>query len=372
MAGRAVPIARRMLFSDRRRAVLAVGGIASGLLLVLLLSGIFSGFRAQASEYIDRSPAQLFVSQEGVRTMHMSISALPPGTAERIAATPGVAWAEPLRYTGALINAGDTKIMTYVIGYEPGMRTTGPTTIVRGAPPGPGEVAVDESAASVLDVDTGSTVGLLGTTLRVSAITHGGAMAMNTTVFLSSAEFVRLSSPTVSFYLVGAVPDVAVEELALQLAVAAPGTMVQTKAEFALQEAEVIDDTFTDMTRVMVGIGFVVAMALIGLTLTTITLSNTRTYGVIKALGGTTRTVVNVVITQALWAVTTATVVAIVTATVLANFISSHAQSLQIVLEPHTIARTTVYALVVALPAAALPIRRVLRIEPAEVFRARN
>lgn len=40
---RAVPIGRRNLFSDRRRAILGVAGVGVALLLVLALDGIFAG-----------------------------------------------------------------------------------------------------------------------------------------------------------------------------------------------------------------------------------------------------------------------------------------------------------------------------------------
>jgi putative ABC transport system permease protein len=78
-AGR-VPLARRNLFQERRRALLAVAGVAMALLLVLVLQGIFDGAMRQVTAYIRTSEADLFVSQQGVRTMHMSASALPPGS----------------------------------------------------------------------------------------------------------------------------------------------------------------------------------------------------------------------------------------------------------------------------------------------------
>ncbi len=370
--GRVVPLARHSLFHDRRRALLAVGGIAAGLLLVLLLSGIFSGFRRQASEYVDRSPAALFVSQAGVKTMHMSVSSLPDGTVDRVRSVPGVAWAEPLRYTGALVHGNGAKAMSYVIAWGEDQRVAGPRELVRGRRPGAGEVVLDEAAAATFRVDVGGTVDAFGTSLRVAGVSRGGTMAMNTTVFVGVDEFVRLTTGTVNFVLVGLASGVDPAVVTPAVAAAAPGTTVQTREAFAQQEAEVIDDTFTDMTRVMVGIGFVVAMALIALTLTTVTMSNLREFGVVKALGGSRRAVLGVVVGQALWAVAAASVVAVALAVALAAAISARAASLQVVLEPASVARTLLYALVVSLPAAALPMRRVLRVEPAEVFRTRT
>ena len=80
-----VPVGRRFLFAEPRRAALTVLGVAASLLLVLLLGGIFAGAIERVTFYIRTSPASVFVSQEGVKTMHMSASALPaaswPGSA---------------------------------------------------------------------------------------------------------------------------------------------------------------------------------------------------------------------------------------------------------------------------------------------------
>jgi hypothetical protein len=74
--GGGVPLARRNLFENRRRVLLSTGGVAVALLLVLVLGGILAGAMRQLTGYIDRSGADLIVSQLGVRTMHMSASVL--------------------------------------------------------------------------------------------------------------------------------------------------------------------------------------------------------------------------------------------------------------------------------------------------------
>jgi hypothetical protein len=76
--GRGVPLARRNLLQDRRRVLLSTGGVAAALLLVLVLGGIFAGAMRQLTGYVDRSGADLVVSQAGVTTMHMGASVLRP------------------------------------------------------------------------------------------------------------------------------------------------------------------------------------------------------------------------------------------------------------------------------------------------------
>ena len=106
------PVGRRVLFADRRRGALTVAGVAAALLLVLVLDAVFAGALARVTYYIRTSPADVFVSQAGVRTMHMSASALPPDTANRAAAVPGVAWVAPIGYTSGAVGGPTGRQLT--------------------------------------------------------------------------------------------------------------------------------------------------------------------------------------------------------------------------------------------------------------------
>ena len=106
-----VPVARRMLFSERRRALLGIAGITVSLLLMLTLDAIFAGATRQLTRYIDSSPAAVFVSQTGVRTMHMSTSVLPAAVVNDVRAVPGVAAAVPILY--APDTAGELCVVTW-------------------------------------------------------------------------------------------------------------------------------------------------------------------------------------------------------------------------------------------------------------------
>jgi len=185
--GRGVPLARRNLFADRRRALLATGGVAVALLLVLVLGGIFAGAMRQLTGYIDRSGADLVVSQLGVTTMHMSASVLRPDIADRVRETPGVAWAEPIRSTTGMVSSPDGRAVTYVIGYDPAARHGGPSRLVAGLPPRSGEAVVDRQAADQLGVAVGQQVHVLGEPFTVTGLSTDGTNIANTTVFIPPA-----------------------------------------------------------------------------------------------------------------------------------------------------------------------------------------
>jgi putative ABC transport system permease protein len=298
-----VPLARRNLFENRRRVLLSTGGVAVALLLVLVLGGILAGAMRQLTGYIDRSGADLIVSQLGVRTMHMSASVLRPDIADRAREVPGVAWAVPIRYTTGIASSAAGRMVTYVIGYNPAAQHGGPDRLVTGRPPGPGEAVLDRQAANQLQVQVGDSVRMLGQSFAIAGLSTGGTNIANTTAFIPTSDFARLRGPTQAYVLVGADQGVDLGLLQARLEAIPPGNSVLTREEFAVQERRLVTDMTADLMRIMSGIGFAIALAVIALTLFAVTLAKNREYGVLKALGARPGWLAATVAAQAAWSV---------------------------------------------------------------------
>jgi putative ABC transport system permease protein len=142
--GGGVPVGRRFLFAEHRRAALTVLGVAAALLLVLVLRGIFAGAIDQVTRYIRTSPAEAFVSQDGVKTMHMSASAVPPDAAAQIQSVAGVAWVSPIGFASGSVSGPRGRQLSYLIGYDTSTGRGGPAELVTGRGPRVGEAIVDE------------------------------------------------------------------------------------------------------------------------------------------------------------------------------------------------------------------------------------
>lgn len=190
MFGR-VSLARRNLLQDRRRTALAVAGVAASLVLVLVLDGIFAGAMDQVTAYVRSSPADVFVSQQGVRTMHMSSSALPPETVDTVRRVDGVAWAEALLYTTSVIDDGASSQLTYVFGYDVGSGRLGPGRLSAGHAPRTGQVVVDDAVAHEMGVGVGDSVTVMGARFRVSGLSQGGTNIVYTTTYIPAEDFAR-------------------------------------------------------------------------------------------------------------------------------------------------------------------------------------
>jgi putative ABC transport system permease protein len=363
-----VPVGRRLLFVERRRATLTVLGVATSLLLVLVLGGIFAGAVQQVTRYIRTSPADIFISQADVRTMHMSASVLPPETTTAAAAVPGVAWAAPIGFASGSIAGPQGRQLTYLIGYDTDTGHGG-VPLVDGRSPGRGEAILDEEAAEQLGVSLGSRVTVMGAPLRVVGLSAGGTSITNTTTFVDQEEFARIHADQASYVLVRAAEGSDPDAVAAQLRSVLPQATVQTREEFAASEARVVTDMSADLLRLMSTIGLLIALAVIALGLMGATLSRLRDFAVLKALGSTTRRLIGAVVVQVLWTITLAVSVAVAATLVLSWLIPLAAPTVQIAVTVPAAAQTTALALTVGLIAAVWPLHRIASIDAATAFR---
>jgi putative ABC transport system permease protein len=366
---RGVPLARRVLFAERRRAALSVAGVAAALLLVLLLDGIFAGAMAANTYYVRTGPADVVVSQRGVRTMHMSTSVLPTGTLETARAIPGVQWAAPISLTTGIVANGTGRQLSYVIGYDTSSGRGGPRQMVIGHAPALGEALLDRIAADQIGVTVGDTVQVLGTPLRVSGITTGGTSIVNTTTFVSRDEFARLRGTTTAYVLAKASLGTSADRLAQRLRAALPGVTVQTRSQFVASEARITRDMSADLLRIMTLLSFGIALAVTALTLLTVTLTRLRDYAVVKALGSSSLRLVRTVGAQAAWTIAAAVAVAVAGAELISLLLAQVLPTVQVLVTAGSVSRTAVWAAVVGVLAALGPLPRLARVDPATAFR---
>lgn len=362
-----VPVGRRNLFSERRRAFLGIAGVGVALLMAIALDGIFAGAMREVSRYIDSSGADLFVSQRGVRTMHMSSSAIPLAAVEEVRELPGVRWADPILYDSGALIASDERQLTYIIGYVPGARG-GPASLVAGDEPGPGEIVLDEEAADTLGVGVGGQVEILDRSWRVSGLTAGMTNIVNSVSYVPLDDFAaaRGLEGIASYILVGASgpPD----DLAGRIE-AATGLTAQSRAQFSAQERRGVRDMSTELMQIMTFAAFLIGLAVIGLTLYAATLSRLREIGVMKALGATPRRLGGIVLAQAAWTAGAGLVGAVLLALALGWVLGRTTATIPLVVEPSSVLRAATGAALLGALGAVGPLIKVSRVDPATVFR---
>lgn len=366
-----VPIARRNLFESPTRMLIGVGGVALAMVLVLALDGVFAGALKGVTAYIDTTKFDIVVAQEGVRNLHMTSSQFSESNIDRIRNVTGVSEADPILFTSAFLIAGDRRSLVYLIGYQEGRLGGPPSTSLAPSRLEEDDIVIDERVASEMGLAIGDEVTVLGRDFRVAGFVTGTLSVTNSVAYIRFEDFeaaTRMRN-TASFGLVEVRPGTDPESTASRIRARADDLTVQTKQQFARSERKVVSDMSTDILRIMNLIGFLIGLAVVGLTVYTATLGKLREYGVLKAIGAPATRLLRTVFAQALMSVALGFVFAVGITVAIAGVLSLLNSNIRIVVETTSIWRVAAGAVTVALLASALPILRVARIEPADVFR---
>jgi len=367
----AVNVAQRNFFESRTRMAVTVGGVAFAMILVLVLDGVFAGAMAGVTAYIDMTPFDLVVSQQGVRNLHMTSSQFPSADLSRVERVPGVRRVDSILFTSAFLVTGDKRSLAYLIGYEQGRL---------GAPPagadvprnlGHGEIVLDKRIAAENALALGDYLSVLGRRFKVAGFVTGSVSITNSVAYIRRDDFAAATRQRgiASFGLVAVLPGTSPATVEARVRRAVPDLNVLTKSQFADSERRVISDMSTEIIRLMNLVGFLIGLSVVGLTTYTATLAKLREFGVLKALGAPHARLLGIVFQQAVLSIALGLIAAVAITLALAFALTLADTNIRIAVELGSIGRLGVASLIIAVLASAAPMLRVSLIEPADVFR---
>jgi len=368
----ALLLARRNLATNRIRLLASLGGIALAFSLTLALDGIYAGVAKQLTIYIDRSGADIWIAQAGVRNLHMVASWLPATVTAQVRDVEGVADAVPILYSTDTITAGSERAVAYVIGLPSGAPIGGPWQIVEGsARPGTGEIVVDRGFARRAKVVLGDSVTVLGRAARIVGLSEGTATLLNSVAFVPFDDFraTRGDAPVVSFVLARVEPGASAAGVAAEIERRVPGVTGQSSAAFSEAERRLVMDMSADVIAVMSSIGFLVALMVVALTVYVATYARRAEYGTLKALGAPNRFLYRLVIAQAVLGVAAGFVAAAAITSFLGAVIGVADLDLELIVTAGSLGKVSLSGLIIAGLAAVLPTRQMATLDPAVVFR---
>ena len=364
---RRVGLARRTLFSDRRRLAASVLGVGAALMLILLLEGLWAGIRTQVTLYEDNVGADLYVVAPGTLNLFADGSNIPLATVDRVRATAGVDWAAPVRTTYSIVDLQGRKEAVAVIGSVPSQRG-GPWSLANGrAPQADDEIVIDRVLANRHDLNVGSKITVEGVPLRVVGISRDTAMFMTSLVFVTHhAVDAALRSPNATSAVIVGTADPS----AVAASLSASGLTVVTRQRLHHADLALATNIYGKPLKLMVGVGVLAGTLVIALTAYTLVTEQRRDYGIIKALGASQGRLTTLAVEQ------TFALAAIGAAASLGFFFGGRAiiewlrPQFLVLLTGNTILIAGGAALVMALLAALVPARRLNRLDPASAFRS--
>jgi putative ABC transport system permease protein len=368
-------LARKILLHDRVKFAVASAGVSISVMLVLVQIGLYGGFMETASTVIDHAAADIWVASEGSESFDFP-ARIDDRTYYRVASTPGVARAERMAMAFGqlkLDTGGDLGVQ--VIGIEPDARLLRPWNVVAGDPTrlaDAGAISVDVTEIDKLHFDhVGHRTEINGARAEVVSTTTGiRSFTTSPLVFAeldSARTFTGLPADASSYVLVEAAPGQSVTALRDRLR-QLPHVSVWTTPELSARTQHY----WSSRTGVGAGffttavLGIIVGLVVVGQILYNGTLQHLREYGTLKAMGARNSAVVRVILYQAL---ISAAVGFVVGSALAFGSRAAMAGTLTVALTSDLFIATAIVTAVMCTLAAMLSVIKVLRLDPASVFK---
>ena len=373
-------LARKLLLHDRLRFAVAIAGVSVSVMLVLVQVGLYFGFMDTASSIIDASKADIWVGKKSNESFEFA-TPFDERAFYRVSSVPGVAYAERVVMNFAqfkLADGGDLGVQ--VVGVE---TTAGhppllaPWNVVAGDArrlAEPGAIVLDRTEYAKLKIDRiGHITEIAGVRAEVVALTSGIRSFTTSPIIFTDVRTARsylpqLGSEPVTYVLVKVEPGAAVAAVKARID-ALPHLAAYTTAQMSERTR-----TYWS-TRTGVGasffttavLGILVGLVVVGQILYSGTLQYIREYGTLKAMGAKNSAVVKVILSQAM--ISAALGFAVGAPLAIAMRIAMKGANLTVALFPALYAGTAVITAAMCAFAALLSIVKVLRLDPASVFK---
>jgi len=305
-----VSIARKNLFHDKIRFVVAQAGITLAVVLITIQLGVYLAFLANTSVLIDHTEADVWVTAHGLENFDFG-RPFSEKKLYQVREVPGVLWAEKYMLAfGYWKTPSGSQETVQMVGFNPETLVGAPWDIVRGNPQDVkyfNSVFYDQAETNRLgDLPIGGETEINNRRVRVAGITRGAkSFIQSPYIFTSFKNALHLSfvnKGNTVYILVKVAPGYSVQEVRQRLSETLRDVDVYTSKEFS------------DRTRrywtVNTGMGAaLLAVALLGLVIGTIIVGNTiytsttehlKEFGTFKAIGASNWDLYRIIIEQAL------------------------------------------------------------------------
>ncbi len=374
-------LARKLLLHDRLRFAVAIAGVSVSVMLVLVQVGLYFGFMDTASSLIDASRADIWVGKKGNDSFEFA-TPFDERTYYKVASVPGVARAERVLINFAQVklpDGGDLGAQVVGVDYTPGVPPMlAPWNVIAGDArrlPQPGAIVIDKSEYPKLHFDrVGHQTEVSGVHAEVVALTNGIRSFTTSPIVFTDIRTARsflpgLAGEPVTYVLVRVAPGQRVEDVQARIN-AVPHLAAYTRSQMSARTRSY----WSSRTGVGAGffttavLGIIVGFVVVGQILYSGTLQYIREYGTLKAMGARNGAVVQVILAQAM--ISAALGFAVGAPLAMGMRAAMKGANLTVALSPQLYTATLVITALMCAFAALLSIVKVLRLDPASVFKS--
>lgn len=305
-------IAVRMLTGDAQKFYGLVFGIAFSTLLITQQLTIFVNLLERGASAVFNVPsADIWVMDQVSRTTDVAYP-MPSTALDKVRSVPGVEWAAPHLRANASVRTGDGDLEgVAIVGVDDATLIGLPRRMAQGSIDvlsRPDTVIIDDVGTTNMFEDGRSPIGERLELNDQRAVIRGIADAVpsftsQVTLYTKYSQALRYVPGTrnrLSFVLVGAAPGVDHQQLVTRIE-AETGLRARTRDQFAQDGIDfIVENTGIPLNfGITVALGFVVGVAIVGLTFSLFIRDNIKQFGALKAIGVANGTIRRMVAAQA-------------------------------------------------------------------------
>jgi len=372
-----IQIAARMLIDEPLKSLGSLIGVVVSVFLMMQQMSLLTGIRARVTSFADLNDVDVWVASAATESIDATGS-LPERAVSEAAGTRGVSWAAPVVLgSGSVTRVDGAKEQVRLFGVEPPLYAGLPRVLAKGSDPSmlraPGRVFLNfQDRESFGSPHTGGTIEINGQRAEVAGFLEGMNPHSPYYYMFSNIDdaraFTNFPLRRVTFVAVGVLKGERPETVRDRLQKRMPEVMTFTKKE--LHDMELRYFERRSPVGVVFGMGTVLAAligaGIVGVTLYSSVMDRLREFGTLKAIGASREDLFQILGTQAgLYSVAGYPLGLLVFG--LVRHLSGPSVSMPA--PAWLLSSVAVATLLVCAAASVLAIRRVLRVEPAIVFR---
>jgi putative ABC transport system permease protein len=372
-------LAFRIILHQPMRYIVALMGISVAAGLAFIQLGLYLGFKENASIIVDHTDSDIWICSKFHENFDFP-KMLNPRVLDIARSTRGVRAAYPMLivFSHWKLDVGAEKTVQ-IVGYDVDHKLGRPWQMLCGFPDdlsAPGAVTVDTTAARKLDnatIDTTTQIGQISA--RVIGVTDGiRSFQGNPMLFTdldNARSFGHLSSDAMHYILIklDATADRSDVLKILNDIGYTEYFEAYTKAEMSKKAQDYwLNATGAGPALAMSALmGLIVGVVVAGQVLYTSTLEHLKEYGTLKAIGASNFQVTGAIVSQAVVGALPAHLIAGGLLIAAARFIGG--KGIHLSIDLHTYCVLGVFTVGVCVVASMLSVLKVMRLEPAEVFK---
>jgi len=371
-------LAYKLLVNDRAKYAALLVGITFAVFLMIEMTSLFAGILNRSSATIINIGASIWVMDPAVQTVANTIP-LPDYVLDEVRSIPGVKYAVPFYSGGALLKLRDG---IYQAANVVGLDDTslfGRPMLIKGSIESifaeNAFIAVADSEFYKLENPSVGTEFELndhrGVIVGIAKVASSGLFGVPTlyTTYNRALQYIPNTRFTISYLLVE--PKSPADVAAIKQQVAAAGYLALTKDEFI----EKISDFYKYKTGIgtnmliMTVISFIVGLSISGQTFYTFVLENLEKFGALKAIGAKGREVVTMILFQAAFVSLLGYGMGVGLCACLIWAARAHLPDYAAIITFSNLALAFAMVVVIAGISSYVGVRKVLKIEPFDIFR---